>query len=659
MKIVNIAKLREIVLSKFKLNKEKSNKIVKTNKKVEAALKEIEEKRNYAWDLDIEKRNTANLEKEALFYRGNVITFRELFENRDKTAKALKQAGIKKGDAIAICMANTPEFIYTLMAISEVGAEATIFGENFDKSYIETIINGCTDKVFFATDKKYEKIKDIIKNKNFKHKVIVSLTDSLKDGIDPYYELDKGFCDFANNISEFKEKDKNVETFKEFIISGINYSGQIRERVALDDDFLRSFTSGSTRKGLPKQMVHPHRSLITMARFHDTDLSGLPAMHDVRMLAHIPTYSNTDVITSISDPLSQGCSAALEPIYDINFHNRSLIINRPNAIPSTTSFLVHSAKTFEKEFPFEKMPQAYIVIAVGEPTSKGEERLINKWLKNVKAGTKRVPFPLSPVTLSLGGGDCEHGGIYFTLFHALRQKVSFSKETYGLTPFKCVDEVILDKNGNHITDGSVGRLAAIGPTTMKRYDGNEDATNKFFIKDANGKIYGDTKAWASKNKKGNTIMHGRMGSEFHLSTGEEVAPYVISEAIQDDYYNILSCEVINAKNEEGMEIPVAHIEMQPDSKDTLPVALLSTKEKLDSLLPEELASKVVFRLHSNEEEFQVTGYGKRSINALEEEGLTDRCFIPERIDGEIYFTKYKTNSNDVSKKMVLNKTIQK
>ena len=653
MNIVSIDKIKEIILSKFKLNKEKSNRIVKTNNKVEAALKEIEEKRNYAWDLDIETRNKSNLNKEALFYRGKVITFGELFEKRDCVAKALKQAGVKKGDAIAICMSNTPEFIYSLMAISEVGAEATIFGEGFDKEYIEEILKGCTDKVFFATDKKYEKIKDILRNKQFNHKVISSLTDSLPNGIDPYYELDRDFYDFSNRIPSLKREDKNIRSFKEFVNFGKDYSGPIRETVTLDDDFLRSFTSGSTRKGLPKQIVHPHRSLITMTRFHDADLSGLPAMNNVRMLAHIPTYSNTDVITSISDPLSQGCSVALEPIYDIRFHNRSLVINKPNAIPSTTSFLIHSAKTFEKEFPNEKMEQAYIVIAVGEPTSKGEERFINKWLKSVKAGTKRVPFPLSPVTLSLGGGDCEHGGIYFTLFHALRQKVSLSKETYGLTPFKCVEEVILDRNGNHITDGSVGRLGAIGPTTMKRYDGNEEATNKFFIKDVNGKVYGDTKAWASKNKKGNTIMHGRMGSEFHLSTGEEIAPYVISESVQEDYLNVLSCEVINVKTEEGVEIPVVHIELQPDAKDIMPVVLMDAKEKLDSLLPRELSDKVVFRFHSNEDEFQITGSGKRSLNALEEEGLTEKCFKPERIDGEIYFVNYKTGFTDIDKKLVL------
>ena len=188
---------------------------------------------------------------------------------------------------------------------------------------------------------------------------------------------------------------------------------------------------------------------------------------------------------------------------------------------------------------------------------------------------------------------------------------------------------------------------------MKRYDGNEEATNKFFIKDVNGKVYGDTKAWASKNKKGNTIMHGRMGSEFHLSTGEEIAPYVISESVQEDYLNVLSCEVINVKTEEGVEIPVVHIELQPDAKDIMSVVLMNAKEKLDSLLPRELSDKIVFRIHSNVVEFQITGSGKRSLNALEEEGLTEKCFKPERIDGEIYFVNYKTVFTDIDKKLVL------
>ena len=77
--------------------------------------------------------------------------------------KALKAYGIKKGDEIPICMANTPEFIYLLGGISLIGAKANIFGEGFDKEYITEIINGCNSDILFATDNKYSVIDDSVK----------------------------------------------------------------------------------------------------------------------------------------------------------------------------------------------------------------------------------------------------------------------------------------------------------------------------------------------------------------------------------------------------------------------------------------------------------------------------------------------------------------
>ena len=298
--------------------------------------------------------------------------------------------------------------------------------------------------------------------------MVSSLSESLKDGVDLFYDFDKKYHSFK------PYKDEDTISFSEFLTIGKNKQVE-RAKVTLDDDFLITYTSGSTIVGLPKEIVQPHRSLVIMGRLHDNDLSGLPKMKDVRMLAHIPTYSNTDVITSISDPLSQGCSVALEPIYDRDFFNSSLVINRPNAVAATRSFWIHSSLTYQKEFPNIKQRGLFIPISVGENTSLGEEKLINKFLKEVKAGQDRLPIP---AVLSMGGGDCEHGGIYFSLYHAYKSKLTATSK-YGLVPFKGLSQAILDEEGNRITDGSVGRLVAIGPTTMKEYNNNKEATNKF------------------------------------------------------------------------------------------------------------------------------------------------------------------------------------
>ena len=63
---------------------------------------------------------------------------------------------------------------------------------------------------------------------------------------------------------------------------------------------------------------------------------------------------------------------------------------------------------------------------------------------------------------------------------------------------------------------------------MKKYKNNPDATNKFFIKDNNGKVWADCHVWGYINHRGNAIMKGRMGNEFHLLDGSLYPTLMIS-----------------------------------------------------------------------------------------------------------------------------------
>ncbi len=606
---INIEKIKELTKNNIILNKIRSNKIAKSSSKYNSAIEDINKNHNHAWDREIELRNIDNLKKEALFYRGNVITYKEMFSKRNLVAASLLELGLKKGDTIPLCMSNTPEFVYTILAASLIGARVKIFGSHFDKAYIKELLQDTSKKVFIATDDNYLELKDIVKEMGYSKIVVSSLSESLKDGVDLFYDFDKKYHSFK------PYQDEDTISFGEFLTIGKNKQVE-RAKVTLDDDFLITYTSGSTIVGLPKEIVQQHRSLIVMGRLHDYDLSGLPKMKDVRMLAHIPTYSNTDVITSMSDPLSQGCSVALEPIYDRDFFNTSLVINRPNAVAATRSFWIHAALSYKKEFPNIDQRGLFIPISVGENTSLGEEKLINKFLKEVSVGKDRLPIS---ATLSMGGGDCEHGGIYFSLYHAYKSKLACTKK-YGLVPFKGLNQAVLDEEGNHITDGSVGRLVAIGPTTMREYNNNEEATNKFFIHDSEGNVYGDCKLWAAIKGDNRVIIHGRIGNDFKLSDGSVVPSYSLAEIIEEDSNNILSCEVVNVKDENGVDTPVAHYAFQPTCKDKLS-AIVEANERLCANVPEELMQKMHYS--PVKDEFPLTGSGKRDINSLTEQGLED------------------------------------
>lgn len=585
---------------------------IKDKQKVDDALKEMYEKHNHSWYDEVLLRNQNNMEKEALFYRDNVISYQEMFREADKLVSALSNYGLQKGDEVLMCVSNTPEMVYLLLACSKLGLKPNIFGADFSKDYIKDIIKESSDKIIFISDDNYIKIHDIIGECAVKKKVIYSLLDSAN------YQYRLG-----NYLTSLKkeyhfEEDCDYQTISGFINE--YYDGKaVIPRITLDDDFTVTYTSGSTKNGRPKAIIHRVRSFMAIGRFHDADLSGNPKMKNLRSLAHIPPHSNTCLITSISDMLFQNCSVALEPIYSDELFLQSIISNEPNLVPATKSFWVKAMKDYlEKDCYYDlKLPYLMVAIAVGEPVSRNEEKFINQVFRELNMGTKMVPFPLSPVTLSIGGGDCEHGGLFFILFKNLRERLSFTKEEYGLKPFALANFKVLREDLTECNYNELGILVGDSPCTMKEYKNNQEATDNFFMEDAMGERYSKFNVWGYFDKKGNIHFKGRCGNEFRLKNGKLVPMFMIADVILKDTENIMSCEVVNVENK-----LYAHIEFYPNGD------LLSMEEndvlgeamnRLKEVFPEELWKQIRFIIRDNQLSYPLTGCGKRNIARLEEE----------------------------------------
>ena len=61
-------------------------------------------------------------EWEFIVFNKERYTYQDIHKKVAQTSNALKAAGIKKGDRVAICMANNPEYIISFMAITSMGA---------------------------------------------------------------------------------------------------------------------------------------------------------------------------------------------------------------------------------------------------------------------------------------------------------------------------------------------------------------------------------------------------------------------------------------------------------------------------------------------------------------------------------------------------------
>lgn len=636
--MVNIKEMARIANEKLSIASKKGKMLKKRfdeakkerkEKFIQQVLEDIEENHNHTWYEELYERNKNSLNDIAIFYRGTEITYGQMFEKMKEYAKSLKAQGIEKGTEIPICMSNTPELVYLLGAISMVGGKANIFNPEFDKEYITEIINGCTSQFMFIEDSVYDDLKDSISNSNISNIFMTSLTDSLPKSGNPYEIFDRKHGKFKNTVKQHQQSNPNIKTISDFEQIGKDYEGELIADAGLDDEFTITYSSGSTNSSRAKAIVHNTRSFITIGRCHDTDVQKSASMKHFTIQAQIPTHSNTDIISSISDSLMQGSKLALEPIYDKDFFIDSLLINEPTYVVATRSFWINTMKKvmYDPKYKDVKMPFLLIPFSVGEPLEKNEEKFLNKGLRKVQAGRNKIPSPISPITMSVAGGDCEHGGIFWILFRSLQSKMPgrlIKGEVAGLNPFEMVDVAVLDKDGKKCQPYQLGRLVANSPCNMKCYKNNPEATSRFFIKDADGKTWGDCNVYSYIDNIGGVHMKGRIPSDKEI-----LPPFLIADTILKDTKNIMSCEVIE---DEESGLYVAHVEMQPEKKQ-IAKTLLSAEQRCINEFGEEFTSNLVYRIHPFDESFELTGCGKRSNQALKNEGINGNCVKPT-IDGD-------------------------
>lgn len=618
--------------------------VVKREKSLEKAgrvIKDLRLNRNWSWYDELFFRNQDNLDAVAISYRGVEFTYQEMFDKMNEYAKSLKSMGIDKGTEIPICMSNTPEFVFLLGAVSIIGAKANVFGADFEKDYVRKIIDECDSDILFIEDNEYEKINDIIPKTHIKKMIMTSLSNSFKNGIDPYAEMDKKYADrFRSRVELYKSGNDSIIDISEFLENGNNYVGNVHEKVCVDDVFTVTYSSGTTSK-TPKPILHAHKSFNFVTRFHDSDVNHTPSYRNFSMQANVPTYSSTGLISGISDALTQGCKLSLEPIYEEDFVVDSLIINRPSYVDFTKSFWLRFAKDilYNPKYKNTKLPELLICFSVGEVTERNEEKFINKALKKVGAGKKI--FPIVPITrISIAGGDCEHGGIFYCLLRAYQNMNPVHKimnEDAGMGTFSLVDLDVLDKDGNHCKPYKLGNLVATSELDMLGYKNNPEATEAFYITAANGKKYGNCFVDAYQDYFGKIHIKGRQ--EGIVST------FNIDDCILDDRKNILSCTTVKCGN-----YYVAHIEFVPGRADEN--ILVDIEKRVIKKLGSDFASKLVYRIHSFEESFKLTHSGKRDKLDLLSEGITDKCLKPI-IENNTYSIVNASEYFDVSKHKIM------
>ena len=165
-------------------------------------------------------------DKEFIVYESERFLYKDVIAKAVQVGNALVSEGIKKGDRVAICMQNNPEFIFAYMGIVGIGAVCVPLNSWWVPDEVIYALEHSEAKLLFGDQKRLqglESLKDV-------KKVITS------------YTPDENFISFSDFIKDNSSEWPDIE-------------------VSRDDHATIYYTSGST--GKPKGVLSSQRGLIS------------------------------------------------------------------------------------------------------------------------------------------------------------------------------------------------------------------------------------------------------------------------------------------------------------------------------------------------------------------------------------------------------------
>ncbi|MEA3433540.1 MAG: AMP-binding protein, partial [Campylobacterota bacterium] len=190
----------------------------------------------------------------ALSYLGNDIAYADLDKLVNKAANSLMKLGVKKGDRVALYLANTPQFIIALYSVLKIGAIAVPINPLYQSAEVMYEIKDSGAKTVIVMSRFYPLVQEIREESGLENVIVTNV---------------KAYFPFITKLlfTLLKEKEDRVD-----IVDGdhcfetlMNKSTEQRPHVDVDaeDVALLQYTSGTT--GTPKGVMLTHYNLVVNA----------------------------------------------------------------------------------------------------------------------------------------------------------------------------------------------------------------------------------------------------------------------------------------------------------------------------------------------------------------------------------------------------------
>lgn len=445
-------------------------------------------------------------------YKGITLQYRDVARKIEKIHILLENAGIEKGDKIAICGRNSAHWTVTYLAVITYGAVVVPILHEFKADQVHNIVNHSEARLLFVGDQIWENLNEaamphlegIIELKDFG--VPVSRSERLAYARDHLNEIfgHKFPCRFRpDDISYEKEKSEDLAI--------INY------------------TSGTT--GYSKGVMLPYRSILSNVLYckekiglkaGDSVVSMLPLGHVFGMtfdfLYGFTAGSHLWFLTRMPSPKIIAESFAeirprviacvpliVEKIFKKNILPK--VDNKLGKLLLHVPIISDKIKELIKQKAMEVFGGNFIEIIIGGAPFNAE----------VEAFLKMIDFPY---TIAYGMTEC---GPIICHSHWTELKLASCGKVAARMEAK-----VLSPNPSAIA----GELVCRGANLMLGYYKNEEATRQ--VIDTEGWLH--TGDMATIDEDGNVFIKGRCKNLLLTSSGQNIYPEEIESKLNNMPY---------------------------------------------------------------------------------------------------------------------------
>ena len=250
---------------------------------------------------------------EAMTFYGHKTTYKELQQTASAFASALQEAGIQKGDRVAIMLPNSPQFVIGYYGILTAGGIVTQVNPMLVERELQYILKDSGAKAIVVLDALYPRVKSVQAETAVETVVVVSLKPS--------------DVSFTPDVQ-----------FQEFVQRGMVRPPAPVELDPAEDVAILQYTGGTT--GRSKGAMLTHRNLVANViqsyEFFKSDLK----FGQERCLTVIPLFHVFGMTSCMNLTIYMGSALVLLPRFDIKEVLETIQQEKPTFFPGVPTMYV-------------------------------------------------------------------------------------------------------------------------------------------------------------------------------------------------------------------------------------------------------------------------------------------------------------------------------